>query len=177
MGIAYRRDKNVGALNYLSGGFGVESVQNISQLINHAATGSYTDDTTITSVDTSKTLVFVRTEAAGTAALSFSGSARLLNSTTVRWASYVAGTGSLNNTFYADVVTFRNKPQSIQYVVGGSSPVTISSVDTSKSFIMSMNFAGYYDTYNTATLASATSVTVPTGTGSSDMYWVVVEGI
>jgi hypothetical protein len=156
-----------------------KSIQPISKAISRAA-GSWVDSYTLgTAVDTARALILPKSIIGSTATDPFGNAGCYLNSTSqVNFTSYVAGAGTWAATLAADVVEFRARFKSIQWVNGGATSRTINAVNTAKTVILSMNFGAQTNqVLATATLAGSTTVAISNGAvaGASAMWWCVIE--
>lgn len=140
--------------------------------------GTSTETATIEAVDPANTLIFPQTILPGTSGGPYGTIGLELTDPTTITASYYVVSGSLTATILVVVVEFypglfKSAPQ---YVAGGTSPAAITAVDTTKAMIFSLCVLGYNNEgAQSAEIASATSVTVPTSTGSAQYRWCVVE--
>ena len=158
----------------------MKSVHNFIAEINTSATGDSYVPSTIPSVDSANSIVLPRSIRGSNSSDPYGcGSLRLVSNTSVRTQYFKHGSGTLVASIFGVVIEFYpGLIRSIQYVQGGSSPRTISSVNTNKSIVLSTAWGGYTNrgVYNAA-LQSGTSVIVPTQTGSNSLYWIVLEFI
>lgn len=137
-----------------------------------------TATTTISSVDTTNTIIFTRTIKAGSSNSPYGAiGVQLTNSTTITASYKSRGGGTQIATVLITVVEFYpGLINSIQYVPGSPNPATISSVNMSKTAVISLCVLGYLNQGDQgATLTSATSVTVPASYYAAEYRWAIVE--